>query len=64
MISNQDILVADVRFAAKTTCIISVQFANRFHYDMEIIFAWKGDDLLLLLLHFGLVRTDSLTGLH
>ena len=60
---NHEILVAAVGFAGKSTCIISVQFANRFHYDMEIICAWKGWDLLLLLFHFELGRTDYLTGL-
>ena len=50
--------------AGKSTCIFRVQFANWFHYDMEIICAGKGWDLLLLLLHFGLGQTDSLTGLH
>ena len=64
---NHEILVAAARFSGKSTCIVRVQFANWFHYDMEIIFAGKGRDLLLLLLHFwyfGLGRSDALMGLH
>ena len=65
--SDHEILVATASLAGEPTCIISIQFADRLHYDMEIILAGKGRDLLLLLLHFGhfgLGRTDSLMGLH
>ena len=60
---NQEILVAAARFAGESTCIISVQSANRFHYDMEIICAGQGWHLLLILVLFLVGSNGLLDGI-